>query len=125
MYAYAGGDPVNGSDPTGLIHSRKEPDKTAKCINGGCTSGFNTGVGDSAGGNFVVTGKRKCVVGTACFATMAAFANDFRNGIGPGSTSEPLSYTILGGGAGGGNGGEGDKKKEDEDWTCPGFIPGP
>jgi hypothetical protein len=37
MYAYAGGDPVNGSDPTGLIHSRKEPDKSAICINGGCT----------------------------------------------------------------------------------------
>jgi hypothetical protein len=30
MYAYAGGDPVNGSDPTGLIHSRKEPDKSMK-----------------------------------------------------------------------------------------------
>jgi hypothetical protein len=102
MYAYAGGDPVNGSDPTGTENSRKEPDKLLICINGDCTTPPEDQI--------EVKGTRKCVVGSRCFqrnqATLAA------NGL-FGTTDNPLSYTIFGG-DGGSGGGEGDKKKEDK-----------
>jgi uncharacterized protein RhaS with RHS repeats len=105
IYAYVGGDPVNGSDPTGTENSRKEPHKLLICINGDCTAVTVDDVVE-------VTGTRRppwkvdpaTRLRAAFQQSLQGFfrANIFGRGTGEAN-------------GGGGSGGGGDKKKEDED----------